>query len=134
MLDFFSRVRSLLRREFSSKSHEKAWANFEQLLMYRTKGAFIMRVLIDYTFFFLGDSRVQNSEKYVLEGADQETFPYNKDFTDATFTYFKYLYIVMSFGRVIILFLSIKYQKVTKVIGYYLLAMEFIFELGLPIN
>ena len=27
-----------------------------------------------------------------------------------------------------------KYIKVTKVIAYYLLAMEFIFELGLPIN
>ena len=102
--------------------------------MYRTNSAFIMSVLIDFTQFFIGDSRVQNSEKFVVAGVNQEIIPYNKDFTDATFLYFKYLYIVLSFSRVIIILASIKYLKVTKAIAYYMLAMEFIFEVGLPIN
>ena len=102
--------------------------------MYRTNSALIMSVLIDFTQFFIGDSRVQNSEKFVVAGVNQEMIPYNKDFTDATFLYFKYFYIVLSFSRVIIILASIKYLKVTKAIAYYMLAMEFIFEVGLPIN
>lgn len=38
------------------------------------------------------------------------------------------------FGRIIILLASFKYLKITKVVAYYQLTMEFIFELGLPIN
>ena len=94
----------------------------------------MIRILIDYTFYFIGEGRVQNSEKYLTTGADQEIIPYNKDFTDQTFVYFKNLYTALSFVRVIIFLVSIKYLKAMKVMAYYHLFMEFIFELGLPIN
>ena len=124
----------MLRRELPSESHKHAWANFEKILMYRTNVAFIVRILLDWIFFFIGESDLQTSEKYILKEANREVIPYNKDFTDATFGYFKNAYMILFFSRVIFVGVSFKYLKVTKAIAYLQLAKELIFELGIPIN
>ena len=77
-------MKSLLRRDFfSSKSHDKAWANFKRVRMHRTNGVVVVRMLIDCTNFFIGLSHADYSKKYIFAGAKQEII-LNKEFTDET--------------------------------------------------
>lgn len=95
--------------------------------MYRTNVAFLMRFLFDVAVYFLDDTYAQNSARYIA--ANKEV---NQETVDTTFSAFVKLFYVLSFGRLVLLLISIKYLKITKVYCYYQLLIWLVIEVGLP--
>ena len=58
----------------------------------------------------------------------------NTAYVEDTFEYFKVAWLAMSFGRFILLLLTIKYLKVTKIFLYWGLVMELIVQIGFPMD
>ena len=122
-------VRQLHSRNLPTSLHQKAWISYEKILMYRTNVSFFMRFVNDLILYALGDTLQQKAAKYIADGK-----PINEEFVDSTTDTFTRLLQLQLVGRALLLLISFKYLKVTKVMCYYTLLVELIIEVGVPID
>ena len=61
-----------------------------------------------------GNHHYDLSVKYM-----EDEKPFNREFTDTSFSYFKTIVIIMSFGRLIMFLVSLKWPNITKYFIYY---------------
>lgn len=103
-----------MERNLPSDEHKKAWSEFERILMYRANVAFLSKVLFFLIWSGFGNANFQQSEEYIDEDGS-----HNQNLISDTFVYLKWAMIVMTFGRLILIFISLKNLNVCKLYIYY---------------
>ena len=82
--------------------------------MYRSNLTFISRVIFTSFWMFLGKANYQQSQKYIEEGGT-----HNTDLIETMFPIIKWAMIILTFGRLIFIFISIKKLAICKTYIYY---------------
>lgn len=62
----------------------------------------------------------------------KDEIPVSESYTDATFHIYEKLFNLLTFSRILLLFISFKYSKVTKYMIYYQLLIVLVAEIGIP--
>ena len=87
-----------------------------------------MRVLQDAFLYASGAADTQKSRTDLEEGK----VDVNENYTDATYSTFESVFTAMICARVLLLILSFKYLRLTKVFIYYNVMAALVWEIGLP--
>ena len=82
--------------------------------MYRSNLTFISRVIFTSFWMFLGKANFQQSQKFIDDGGT-----YNTELIDTMFPSIKWAMIILTFGRLICIFISIKKLAICKIYIYY---------------
>ena len=108
-------IKAVIKRELPSQEHQNAWSDFDRILMYRANVTFISKVIFMMIWMAFGEANYQQSKDYMEEDGVQLNQELNKN----VYPFLKWAMIVMTFGRLILVFASIKNLAICKVYIYY---------------
>ena len=97
-------IKAVILRELPSQEHQNAWSDFDRILMYRANLTFISKVVFMMIWMAFGKANYQQSEDYMEDDEAQHNQELNKNL----YPILKWAVIVMTFGRIVLICLSMK--------------------------
>ena len=112
-----SDVKSLIFRKYPTEYHKKAWSSFEKICMYRSNLGQIEKLFNSLLLIVLGKANFQRAEDYIVDQTDEDLESMKVSL--AIFPYAKWIYIIFTIGRLVLILLSIKNLRICKIYFYY---------------
>lgn len=111
---FLRKLKTAIQRTLPSIDHKAAWANYETALAYRANIAFLSKVVFTSFYMPIGIANYQQSKEYI----DAEK-PHNEELMKTMFPILQWTMIIMTFGRLILMAISMKKLSICKTYIYY---------------
>ena len=109
-------VKKLIFRKYPTEYHKRAWHQFEKICMYRSTLGQIEKLLNSLLLMALGKANFQRAEEYLAENEAEDN---TSDMSASIFPYAKWITIVFTIGRLILILISIKHLRICKIYFYY---------------
>ena len=112
---WLNHCKDLLRKKLPSAEHENYYRDYDKILCYRSNISQFIRIIFNMFAFATGSVASDKTEELIVDGSPL----INTSLCEVVFQYAKWASIVLVFGRVVLILISLKKLSVCKVYFYY---------------